>query len=1288
MEDRNTAMIVLLLLCVTAEMQVDGLCLDVCGSCHANATCDDKSDGSGKVCNCKYGFVGNGRTFCQDKNECWIGAICGLHTDCHNTQGSYFCTCLSGFTPSNNMDVFIPNDGTHCKDIDECTVTGLCGEGGQCRNLKGSFDCRCILGYEVQNGAEPFHPHRDKASCKVVDCGRPEAAEDTVLLSVSGTTYGSAAMFVCEEGFVWRRGNNRSVCEADGLWRGGNMSCEDIDECTGTGLCGEGGQCRNLKGSFDCRCILGYEVQNGAEPFHPHRDKASCKVVDCSRPVAAEDTVLLSMSGTTYGSAAMFVCEEGFVWRRGNNRSMCEADGLWRGGNMSCEDIDECTVTGLCGEGGQCRNLKGSFDCRCILGYEVQNGAEPFHPHRDKASCKMVDCGRPVAAEDTVLLSVSGTTYGSAAMFVCEEGFVWRRGNNRSVCEADGLWRGGNMSCEDIDECTGTGLCGEGGQCRNLKGSFDCRCILGYEVQNGAEPFHPHRDKASCKVVDCSRPEAAEDTVLLSMSGTTYGSAAMFVCEEGFVWRRGNNRSVCEADGLWRGGNMSCEEVNCGPPPAAPHSLRLWDQSSRPGSRAIYQCNSGYHNVGKGNVSKCNAAGEWERPPLLCKEILCGSPPIIESTVQVWDGSSAPSSRVLFVCRGGFKNTGGDNSSICGEHGQWSSPTLTCQEILCGDPPSLPHTERLWRGSSTPGSTATYVCKTGFNPKEGNNMSLCTSHGDWTKPNISCKEVECGVPAQIPLSEMLWDKSSSVGSLVVYQCVSGYGNVGEENLSVCTARGEWEGASLQCEEIRCGEPVLKAHAAMLWDGSSHVGSVVSYRCEEGFHSRGLGNSSLCGEEGEWEDTDLWCEEISCGRPPTLPHTHLLWDGSQSLGSVRLYGCKEGFYQEGGNNMSTCLLSGQWGEVSIKCKAKCGPAPVLDHSEVVWHNRSVVVHRCEEGYHSWRGSNVSACESSGEWRSATLTCIAKCGPAPVLDHSEVVWHNRSVVVHRCEEGYHSWRGSNVSACDSSGEWRSATLACIEIKPPVNHLCVLNEKCVQWRAEKYEEDTETYKVTYTGSRDYQRSFRDKRKRFLSSKADELQLCLNLLPVTNYSISITAASSRFTASITTNTSLTVPPALAVDYREFETPVPTLRLRRSPNTLDPISVYQVFVLPVDGIMMFDCSSPASLDPKIKSSAEYITGQFDVQHVGTEMNFTVGDELLYGGFFNAPLQNGRSYYIILRAVSQWKSAFKSSCVLWAKVTGTSYVLRVSSLSAVAAVGLVAFVLIGGCSFCWFFKRT
>lgn len=34
---------------------------------------------------------------------------------------------------------------------------------------------------------------------------------------------------------------------------------------------------------------------------------------------------------------------------------------------------------------------------------------------------------------------------------------------------------------------------------------------------------------------------------------------------------------------------------------------------------------------------------------------------------------------------------------------------------------------------------------------------------------------------------------------------------------------------------------------------------------------------------------------------------------------------------------------------------------------------------------------------------------------------------------------------------------------EIKPPINQLFVLNEKCLHWKAEKYEEDTEVYKVT---------------------------------------------------------------------------------------------------------------------------------------------------------------------------------------------------------------------------------
>ncbi|XP_035022886.1 sushi domain-containing protein 1 isoform X2 [Hippoglossus stenolepis] len=1067
-------MIVFFLLCVVAGMPASGQILDVCASCHSEARCEDKLDGSGKVCNCKYGFVGNGRSFCQDKDECQIGAmrICGMHTKCHNTYGSYDCTCLSGYNPSNNMAIFIPNDGTQCQDIDECKITGLCGDGGRCRNLEGSFECSCQVGYQVDNGTEPFHPHRDKASCKVVDCGQPASVEDTVLLSATGTTYGSVATRVCDEGFIWGSGHNTSVCGADGLW-----------------------------------------------------------------------------SGPT----------------------------------MVCEDIDECKITGLCGDGGRCRNLEGSFECSCQVGYQVDNGTEPFHPHRDKASCKVVDCGQPASVEDTVLLPATGTTYGSVATRVCDEGFIWGSGHNTSVCGADGLWSGPTMVCE---------------------------------------------------VVDCGQPASVEDTVLLPATGTTYGSVATRVCDEGFIWGSGHNTSVCGADGLWSGPTMVCEEVDCGSPPARPHSHMLWNKSSRVGCEVVYQCNSGYHNVGKGNVSICTTAGQWEEPPVLCQETLCGSPPVSVSTEHMWNGSTAPGSTVLYFCKTGFLNRGGHNISVCNENGQWTPPTLVCQEILCGDPPIVPHTGQVRNGSSTPGSTVTYYCKIGFYHSEGNNVSLCAINGSWTKPNISCKEIDCQEPVHKPHSKILWDGTSHIGSVVSYQCDEGYHSRGLKNNSLCGESGLWEDIDLWCEVVDCGQPASVEDTVLLPATGTTYGSVATRVCDEGFIWGSGHNTSVCGADGLWSGPTMVCEEISCGLPLIHPRTNLLWDRTSRPGSVVLYECMDGFYPESGTNISVCSLSGDWGEISIKCQAKCGPVPFLANSEVVWHNRSVVIHRCVDGYHSWRGSNVSVCGSSGTWQTATLRCI-------------------------------------------------------EIKPALSHVHILNEKCVHWKAEKYEEDSEAYKVTYTGTRDYQRSFRDERKQIVSSKAEQLKVCLHLLPATNYSISITALSARFTASITTNTSLSEPPVPFVYYGEFETPVPTLRLNRSANTLDPISLYQVFVLPVEDIMVFDCSSPGSPDPlsENKFSSKYITAQILIRQVGTQMNFTVGDGLHYGGFYNAPLEKGRTYYIILRAVSQWKTALKSSCVLWAKVRGTSYVLMVSSLAAAAAVGLVAFAILGGYSCMWLFKK-
>ncbi|XP_070286982.1 sushi domain-containing protein 1 isoform X2 [Myotis yumanensis] len=147
----------------TGARGADGL--DICATCHEHATCKER-DGK-KMCICKYGFVGNGRTQCIDKNECQFGAtvVCGNHTSCHNTLGGFYCICLEGYRATNNNKTFIPNDGTFCTDIDECEVSGLCGQGGRCVNTHGSFQCYCMDGYLPDSGPEPFHPTRDATSC-------------------------------------------------------------------------------------------------------------------------------------------------------------------------------------------------------------------------------------------------------------------------------------------------------------------------------------------------------------------------------------------------------------------------------------------------------------------------------------------------------------------------------------------------------------------------------------------------------------------------------------------------------------------------------------------------------------------------------------------------------------------------------------------------------------------------------------------------------------------------------------------------------------------------------------------------------------------------------------------------------------------------------------------------------------------------------------------------------------------------------------------------------------------
>uniref|UniRef100_A0A8C9N3R8 Sushi domain containing 1 n=1 Tax=Serinus canaria TaxID=9135 RepID=A0A8C9N3R8_SERCA len=198
---------------------------DVCATCHIHATC--QQSGGKSVCICNYGFVGNGRTHCQDKDECQIGAskICGNHTLCHNTHGSFYCVCLDGYRASNNNKTFIPNDGTNCTDIDECEESELCGHNARCVNTEGSYMCYCNDGYKLETGEHSFHQDGNIVSCKEIGCGSPPEMQHGYIVGNYSLLPGSAVHYECQEGFYSNEGKS-SYCTANETWEPATLSCK------------------------------------------------------------------------------------------------------------------------------------------------------------------------------------------------------------------------------------------------------------------------------------------------------------------------------------------------------------------------------------------------------------------------------------------------------------------------------------------------------------------------------------------------------------------------------------------------------------------------------------------------------------------------------------------------------------------------------------------------------------------------------------------------------------------------------------------------------------------------------------------------------------------------------------------------------------------------------------------------------------------------------------------------------------------------------------------------------
>ena len=82
----------------------------------------------------------NGRKECQEDDACLDGTHnCHQYADCESAEGSFSCTCQTGF--------FDRGYGTECEDVDECLQAPCTGCNERCENTPGSFQCSCEDGF-------------------------------------------------------------------------------------------------------------------------------------------------------------------------------------------------------------------------------------------------------------------------------------------------------------------------------------------------------------------------------------------------------------------------------------------------------------------------------------------------------------------------------------------------------------------------------------------------------------------------------------------------------------------------------------------------------------------------------------------------------------------------------------------------------------------------------------------------------------------------------------------------------------------------------------------------------------------------------------------------------------------------------------------------------------------------------------------------------------------------------------------------------------------------------------
>ncbi|XP_054906241.1 C4b-binding protein-like isoform X2 [Poeciliopsis prolifica] len=336
------------------------------------------------------------------------------------------------------------------------------------------------------------------------------------------------------------------------------------------------------------------------------------------------------------------------------------------------------------------------------------------------------------------------------------------------------------------------------------------------------------------------------------------------------------------------------------------------------------------------------------------------------------------------------------------------------------------------------GTVINYKCILGYNKVSGTGEMTCVN-GKWTKPDITCKPRNCGIPPAH--SHMVYDvrQGTLFGASVYVTCEKGYVLYGS-NVILCTHTG-WYGDG-RCVYVTCSIPSI-GNGTHTWTSNREpeYQQSINFTCDPGYNLHGS-KTITCNRMGKYDPEPPKCIVVTCPKPTRVQNGRHSWNNDlepEYRQTIR-FTCNTA-YNLVGTKTITCTETGVYDSKPPRCVlVSCPRPPRMDngkHSLIMRRKieyRQTIHFRCDKGYTLF-GNKTITCTKSGEYDSKPPRCVPDCSKPQHVQNTVLsaesllksIFPSGTVIKYQCINGSDQISGTGINRC-VNGKWTKSDIIC--------------------------------------------------------------------------------------------------------------------------------------------------------------------------------------------------------------------------------------------------------------------